>query len=147
MIRGYRIDQSEDMLEELKLKFHQGKIDSRIGEAENLPVGDNLVDYVFANMYLHHVESPLKAMREMIRILRIGGKVVVTDLDEHCHNFLKMEYHDRWMGLKREGVKGYLLEAGAKNVFVDYSGENCRACSNCCSESASVSIFIAYREK
>jgi ubiquinone/menaquinone biosynthesis C-methylase UbiE len=34
-------------------------------------------------MALHHVDSPPEALKEMSRILKPGGKVVITDLDEH----------------------------------------------------------------
>lgn len=51
------IDRSEAMLAKMKEKFsHDEGIDYREGEAENLPISDGTVDYVFANMYLHHVD-------------------------------------------------------------------------------------------
>ena len=70
----------------------------RVGEAESLPIPDVAVDYAFANMYLHHVESPPEAIREMARILKPGGKLVITDLDEHRFEFLRTEHHDRYYG-------------------------------------------------
>ncbi|MGQ9744350.1 MAG: class I SAM-dependent methyltransferase [Candidatus Bathycorpusculaceae bacterium] len=70
------VDQSEAMLKEMRKKFaHCNKIDYRIGEAESLPIADEAIDYVFANMYLHHVESPQKAIKEMARILKPGGQI------------------------------------------------------------------------
>ena len=80
------VDQSQDMLSELMKKFKE--IDCRVGKAEKLPIADETVDYVFANMYLHHVESPAAALKEMARILKNGGKLVITDLDEHGFEFL-----------------------------------------------------------
>lgn len=118
-----------------------------LGEAESLPIADVSVDYAMANMYLHHVEAPLTAIKEMARILKPGGKLVITDLDEHTHDFLKSEHHDRWMGFKRDHVEAWLIEAGLKNVIVDCVGGNCCATSSCGCESASISIFIASGEK
>jgi len=64
------VDQSEAMLTEMKKKFVSfDGIDYRVGEAKNLPIPDETVDYAFANMYLHHVESPLGAIKEMVRIV------------------------------------------------------------------------------
>lgn len=142
------VDQSEEMLNQMKQKFKEYEgIECRLGEAENLPVETDTLDYAMANMYLHHVESPLEAVKEMVRILKPGGKLVITDLDEHNHEFLKIEQHDRWMGFKREEVEQWFVEAGLKNVIIDCAGGNCCATSNCGCDNASISVFAAYGEK
>jgi ubiquinone/menaquinone biosynthesis C-methylase UbiE len=142
------VDRSEAMLAEMKKKFElSDEIDYRIGDAEKLPIPDGAVDYVFANMYLHHVESPLKAIREMVRILKPGGKLVVTDLDEHAFEFLRDEHHDRWMGFRREDIERWFKEAGLRNVSVECAGEDCCAQSSCGDEYARISIFVASGEK
>lgn len=142
------VDRSSEMLNQMKQKFNDFKnIDYRQGEAESLPIDSDKVDYVMANMYLHHVDDPLTAIKEMARILKPGGKFVLTDLDEHKFEFLKLEHHDRWMGFKREDIKQWLLEAGIKNVVIDCAGGNCCATSSCGCSNASISIFVAYGEK
>lgn len=142
------VDQSPAMLEEMKRKFAGSKnIEYRLGEDDGLPIPDEIVYYAFANMYLHHVESPQDAIKEMVRILKPGGKFVLTDLDEHQFEFLRREHHDRWMGFKREDVQRWLTQAGLKNVVVDSVGVNCCAQSSCGCESASISIFAASGEK
>jgi ubiquinone/menaquinone biosynthesis C-methylase UbiE len=142
------VDQSEAMLEEMKKKY--GRLDTveyRRGEFNNLPIQDETVDYVFANMYLHHVELPQVAIEEMARILKPGGKVVITDMDEHEFEFLRMEHHDRWMGFKREDVESWFKQAGLQNVRVECVEEECCADSGEGCEKASVSVFVAYGEK
>ena len=142
------VDRSEAMLVEMRKKFSRAEgIEYRLGEAEKLSIPDEAVDYVFANMYIHHVESPPKAIKEMVRILKPGGELVITDMDEHEFKFLKEEHHDRWMGFKREDVRRWFEEAGLKNVIVDCVGESCCAQSSCGDESASISIFVASGEK
>ncbi len=142
------VDHSEAMLAEMRRKFADLEgIDYRLGEAEDLPIPDETVDYVFANMYLHHVESPQRAIKEMARILKSGGRIVITDLDEHNFEFLRIEHHDRWMGFKREDIRHWFEYASCKKVIVDCVGENCCAKSDCGNNYASVSIFIASGEK
>lgn len=142
------VDQSPAMLEEMKEKFQAfDGIDYRVGEAQSLPIADGNVDYVFANMYLHHVEQPPKAIQEMARVLKAGGRMVITDLDEHGFEFLRNEQHDRWLGFKREDVALWFIEAGLRDVRVDCVGESCCAESNSGCGSASVSIFVASGQK
>jgi ubiquinone/menaquinone biosynthesis C-methylase UbiE len=142
------VDQSAEMLEVLRGKFAAAPdLDCRQGESEHLPIGEGAVDYVFANMYLHHVESPAATIREMARILKPGGRLVITDLDTHTHAFLLIEHHDRWPGFNRDEVAGWLSEAGLGNVAVTCASEECCAQSGCGCDVARVSIFMACGEK
>ncbi len=135
------VDKSKAMLKEMKKKF-KSSVNYCVGDAERLPISDKSVDYVFANMCLHHVESPLKAIREMVRILKPRGKLVITDMDEHNFKILRDVHHDRWMGFKREDIKQWFKEAGLKNVRVECTGENC-----CSSNCRNITIFVALGQK
>jgi ubiquinone/menaquinone biosynthesis C-methylase UbiE len=142
------VDQSDVMLKEMRKRFFDVEgIEYIEGESEKLPIPDESVDYVFANMYLHHVDSPLNAMKEMRRILKPGGKLVITDMDKHTFEFLKREHHDRWMGFEREDVRRWLEEAGLKNAVVDCAEESCCAQSENGEGMAPVSVFVASGEK
>ena len=147
-LRVIAVDQSEEMLATMKKKFASFEgIEYRQGEAENLPVESGAVDYVFANMYLHHVESPPEAIREMARILKPLGRLIITDADEHDFEFLREEHHDRWLGFKREDIRRWFDEAGLKNITVGDINELCTVNSTCGSERARISIFVASGEK
>jgi len=151
MQRGAKViavDPSEAMLSEMKEKFAGvADVDYRQGYAESLPIDDESVDYAFANMCLHHTENPPLAIKEMARILKPGGVLVITDLDEHNFEFLRKEHHDRWMGFKREDVRRWLMEAGLEEVNVGCVGEDCCAQSSSGDDYARVSIFIAWGRK
>ncbi len=142
-VKVVAVDQSEAMLDALRQKFpFPDRVETRVGRAEQLPVETESVDYAFANMYLHHVEDPARAIWEMARILRPGGRLVITDLDSHEHEFLRTEQHDRWLGFEREEVTGWFRRAGLDDVRVDCVGQNC------CTESpdggeVAISIFVA----
>lgn len=138
------VDQSNKMLEQLQLNLsYHSKLTCYQGESENIPICDNSVDLVFANMYLHHVENPSVSINEMVRVLKHGGKIIITDLDQHKHDFLVTEQHDRWMGFAREDIRNWFMESGLQQIEVSDIGQNCCADSaaGCCS--AEISIFIA----
>jgi len=143
------VDQSEAMLTEMKEKFRQfDQVEYRVGESERLPIEDDAVDYVFSNMYLHHVKNPLNAIKEMVRVLKTGGKLIITDLDEHRFVFLRKEQHDHWMGFRREDIEKWFIEAGLSQVKVECAGEYCCSDSAVCGcESVDISIFIASGSK
>jgi len=142
-VKVIAVDQSQPMLEALRRKFPDPEaVDCRTGEAERLPIEDAATDYSFANMFLHHVDDPPRAIREMARIVRPGGRVVITDLDTHDHEFLSTEQHDRWMGFARDDIRRWFRKAGLTDVRVDDLGESCCATS-CGGETASAGIFIA----
>ncbi len=76
----------------------------RQAEGQHLPEADNTFDAVFANMYLHHAPDPAAAIVEMVRILKPGGKLVITDLDTHEEAWMRQAMSDCWLGFAREDV-------------------------------------------
>ncbi len=110
----------------------------------SLPLLEESQDAVFANMYLHHCPDPQAAIREMVRILRPGGRLVITDMDAHTHEWLRTEMFDTWLGFERAQVRAWFEEAGLVNVIVDCTGENCQSeCKSDSGEAADISIFVA----
>jgi ubiquinone/menaquinone biosynthesis C-methylase UbiE len=47
------------------------------GDAESLPFDDGIFDIVYSNGVLHHTDSTEKAMEEVFRVLKPGGRAVV----------------------------------------------------------------------
>ena len=147
-LRVVAVDQSEMMLELMRNKFASFEgIEYRKGDASRLPLGDQSVAYVFANMYLHHVESPALAIREMSRVLEVDGVLTITDVLSHPFGFLKDEHHDRWLGFRPEDVEGWFGAAGLREVTVTEIQEECRVRSINTGEEAVMSIFAARGRK
>lgn len=143
-INVFAIDQSQQMLERLNEKYSgQGQFTCLKGDSNSLPLANESVDYVFANMFLHHVDSPIIAIKEMFRILKRNGKMVITDLDLHEHEFLRTEQHDKWLGFDRQDIKKWFEVAGFSEVTIDYVRAKCSSNSQCCCDSANISIFAA----
>ena len=139
------VDQSKKMLEELNKKFaFTGSVDSRVGDAEQLPISDQSIDRVFANMYLHDVEHPGLAIKEIKRILKPRGRLMITDLEKHDYKFLKKEHHYRWPGFYRSDIRHWLEMAGFSNIIISTApGERCCVMSSCKRKTYEFNIFLA----
>jgi ArsR family transcriptional regulator len=113
------------MLERARQKLRAaglGDADLRAGAMESLPVGDAEVDVVLANMALHHAEAPGDALAEMARVLRTGGRVVLTDLARHGLDWTREELGDAWPGFAPDELERRLAEAGFVEVSVEAVG-------------------------
>jgi len=74
------LDASEKMLEMLKRK--NKNIKTVVGEAENLPFGDNFFDVVAAAFLIVHLKDPAKFFDEAYRVLKDNGIFVVTNINQ-----------------------------------------------------------------
>jgi arsenite methyltransferase len=139
------LDGSAAMLEVARKNLAQFEnLEFHTADGLALPWPDSSLDTVFANMYLHHAPNPLAAIREMVRILRPGGRLVLTDMDTHTHEWLKTEMADLWLGFNREQLREWYEQAGLVNVIVDSTGESCQSdCKSEAGEHADISIFVA----
>lgn len=134
--RVYVVDGSAAMLEVAKQNLTSfDNVEFHEADGSSLPFPDESLDAVFANMYLHHTPDPLAAIREMVRVLRPGGRLVITDMDEHTHAWLKDEMADVWQGFQREQVRAWFQEVGLVNVLLDHTGQSC------CAESSSPTLL------
>jgi ubiquinone/menaquinone biosynthesis C-methylase UbiE len=138
------VDQSPAMLQQMRSRFgSDAAVRYVAADGHELPLAEASVDYVFANMYLHHAESPAQAIAEMARVVRPGGELVITDLDRHDHQWLLVEHNDRWPGFERQQVKAWLTAAGLSDVSVTDTGSTCCATADSCEDRAAISIFLA----
>ena len=71
----------------------------RAADAQNLPFENGAFDVVVCRLALHHLMQPLQVLREMTRVCRAGGKVLVEDIyaSEHPE---RAAFQDRWEVLR-----------------------------------------------
>lgn len=73
-------DISQGMLDVCERNAHEHgfEVRTRRGDAEALPYDDDEFDLVIGHAVLHHLPAPQRALEEMQRVLRPGGRLVVA---------------------------------------------------------------------
>jgi demethylmenaquinone methyltransferase/2-methoxy-6-polyprenyl-1,4-benzoquinol methylase len=72
-------DFSINMLKEAQKRFSTKAINWQGSDANNLPFVDDVFESVTFGYLLRNVDDPLKVLKEVSRVLRVGGKVVCLD--------------------------------------------------------------------
>ncbi len=131
------VDASPLLLEQARRRIETEKLDGvdlRLGDMEHLPLSDGEVDTVVANMVLHHVPEPARAMHEIRRVLRPGGTVLVGDFLPHDQEWMRERMADQWLGFEPPELTHWLEAAGFENVSLQsISG----------TEPGALSVFVA----
>jgi SAM-dependent methyltransferase len=116
------IDQSERMVE---LQRERG-IDARVGDVQELPFADGEFDLAVAAWMLYHVPDVDRALSELARVLRPGGRLVaVTNSIEHLrelHDLAGRDPADRAFTFRREDGEELLLRHFARVERRDADG-------------------------
>ncbi len=143
--RVIALDFSQAMTEKALSKIKRENAEFKIGNVEKIPLENSSVDVVIGNMVLHHCPNPASAIKEMARVLKGSGRLVLSDLTEHNHEALRREHADIWLGFKVENVQEMFLDGGLKEVVVELLGSCCS--SNSESKQIKIPMFLARGKK
>jgi ubiquinone/menaquinone biosynthesis C-methylase UbiE len=82
------LDISPDMLKIAKTKPSAGRIEWIEADAETIPYAEKTFDCVFMVFAMHHFEDKRRALAEICRVLKPGGRLVIATAS---HGMLKKE--------------------------------------------------------
>jgi ArsR family transcriptional regulator len=121
-LRVIAVDHSPRMLEAARssLEAEGYAVELRLGEAHALPLADGEVNAALAHMVLHYVPQPAEALREMARIVKPGGVVVVVDFVRHEAEWMREELGVLWLGFQTDEIVRWLGDAGLESVRVEH---------------------------
>ncbi|MDE1844128.1 MAG: arsenite methyltransferase [Thaumarchaeota archaeon] len=121
------IDMTDEMLDKARRNAKEGNyanVEFRKGDIENnIPVDDNTVDAVISNCVINLTTDKTNAFREVHRILKKGGRMVISDLVTDKEIDQDQVNAEQWCScidgaLTKENYIQSIKKAGFENVDI-----------------------------
>lgn len=111
--RVIAVDGSPDMLRAARRRLKRlANVDLRRGELEALPVDTGQLDAAVLALVLHHLPEPLRALAEVARVLKPGGRALVVDMLPHDRTEYQQQMGHVWLGFSAATMARYFEGAG-----------------------------------
>ncbi len=120
-VKYFLVDKNKKMLSEAKNK----KIDELIYSSScNLPFKKNLFDFVLCVDALHHFNNKEKSLKEMMRVLKQGGRLIILDLIPKKFLTKSIGYIEKLLGEPTEFLSSREISKKIKKDIESYEEIN-----------------------
>ncbi|MCK5257849.1 MAG: methyltransferase domain-containing protein, partial [Deltaproteobacteria bacterium] len=112
------IDMTPEMIERGKENVEKAGVDNvefRLGEAESMPIENETVDLIVSNCVINLSPDKKKVFQETYRVLKPGGRILISDIVTHNLPQMIKDNMDAWVGC----VAGALEEGDYLNTIRD----------------------------
>lgn len=113
------VDGADEMLATARQRLADTpNVEFRKGDLEALPIQDAELDVAVLSLVLHHVPDPARALAEVARVVRPGGRVLVIDMLPHDREEYQQQMGHVWLGFSERQIGRLLGGAGFAPVRV-----------------------------
>jgi ArsR family transcriptional regulator len=121
------VDGSPDMVQAARKRLkalhpstplRAGQVDVRRGDMEELPIDDQQLDAAIVALVLHHVPEPPRALAEINRVLKRGGRVLIVDMLPHDRVEYQQQMGHVWLGFSEKTIRKHLENAGFERPVI-----------------------------
>jgi ubiquinone/menaquinone biosynthesis C-methylase UbiE len=107
------VDASGPMLQAARRRLSGlENVELRRGDLESLPIDDGKLDAAMMMLVLHHVAEPARALADVRRVLKPGGRLLIVDMQPHDRENYRQQMGHAWLGFSDEFLRRILHEAG-----------------------------------
>src|SRR5687768_5830366 len=117
--RVISVDSSADMLDAARQRVGNARnVELRQGDLESLPIDNGELDAAMLSLVLHYSPAPARALADVSRVLRPGGRVLVVDMLPHDRQEYQQQMGHVWLGFSEKQITRFLGGAGFGDVRV-----------------------------
>lgn len=114
---GLGFDLSHEMLAIARTNLERAGVTHaqvRHGDLFTLPLEAGSADIVCLHQVLHYLAEPGAAVAEAARLLKPGGRLIISDFAPHDLEFLREEHAHRRLGFSDEEAKNWCATSGLR---------------------------------
>jgi ArsR family transcriptional regulator len=113
------VDRSADMLQAARRRLRDlTNVEVRRGELEALPIQEGELDAATLLLVLHHLPDPVGALGEAARVLKPGGRLLISDMLPHDRETYRQQMGHVWLGFAPEALQRLLVTAGFEQIRI-----------------------------
>jgi len=125
-VRG--IDITPEMVAQAKknaLNGNYSNVEFKVGEIENLPLADNMVDLIISNCVINLTDQKERVFEEAYRVAKPGGRIMISDIillhDLPDYVMQSVEGHIACLSgaIRKEDYVAAIAKAGFTDITID----------------------------